>query len=55
MNAINKYGWNNIQHEIFASNLTKDEACDMEKTLITLLKSNRGYGYNYTNGGDGTS
>lgn len=55
MNAINKYGWNNIQHEIFASNLTKDEACNMEKTLITLLKSNRGYGYNYTNGGDGTS
>ena len=56
MNAINKYGWNNIEHEIIATNLTKDEATDMEKTLIKLLDSKINMrGYNMTDGGEGMS
>lgn len=52
-NAIKKYGWNNFQHEIFANHLTKDEACNMEITLIKLLKSNNNkYGYNKSSGGE---
>ena len=53
-NAIKKYGWNNIEHEIIAKNLTKNEACEFEKTLIKVLKSNnKKYGYNISEGGDG--
>lgn len=51
--AIKKYGWENIQHEILSSGLTKEEACDEEKRLITLYKSNNPeYGYNLTGGGE---
>ena len=54
MNAINKYGWNNIEHHIVATHLTHDEACSMEKVLIKKLNSkNPLYGYNKTDGGDG--
>ena len=53
-NAIKKYGWNNIKHEIIAEHLTKDEACNFEKTLISLLNStHREYGYNAHIGGEG--
>lgn len=52
-NAIKKYGWENIQHEIFASQLTKDEACNMEITLIKVLQANNHkYGYNKSSGGE---
>lgn len=50
--AINKYGWNNITHEVFGSHLTKEEATNMEKILINKLDSYNN-GYNYTYGGDG--
>ena len=54
--AINKYGWNNFQHEIIAEHLTKDEACDMEKRLIKELNSNDyHYGYNICSGGEGAT
>lgn len=54
--AINKYGWSNILHEVIAENLTKEEACKMEMTLIKALNSNDGiHGYNQTSGGDGTN
>lgn len=54
-NAIKKYGWINIEHYIIANHLTKNEACDMEIKLIKKLHSNdKKYGYNLTNGGDGT-
>lgn len=54
--AIQKYGWNNIEHIIFAENLTLDEACSLERDLILKYKSNnKNYGYNLTDGGEGTS
>lgn len=52
--AIEKYGWENIEHEVIAENLTKDESCEMEISLIRELKSNDyNYGYNITSGGEG--
>ena len=53
--AIQKYGWDNIEHIIVAENLTHDEACELEIALIAKYKSNNPkYGYNRTSGGDGT-
>lgn len=52
--AILKYGWDNIEHEIVASNLTKEEADNFEKLLIEKLNTkNRKYGYNLKDGGLG--
>ncbi len=52
--AIQKYGWNNIEHEIIAENLTKDEAKNFEKVLIASLNTrDHNFGYNCTDGGDG--
>lgn len=51
--AIQKYGWENIAHEVIAENLTKDEACEFEKTLIKELNSTDfHYGYNKSIGGE---
>jgi len=51
-NAIKKYGWNNFEHEIFATKLTKAEACNMEKLLIKKLHTTDDrYGYNMDEGG----
>ena len=51
--AILKYGWDNIEHEILFSDLTKEEAKAKEIELIKLYKSNNpDYGYNITPGGD---
>ena len=53
--AIKKYGWENIKKEILLENTTESEAKSLEKLLIKLHRSNeRGYGYNLTEGGDGT-
>lgn len=55
-NAIQKYGWDAIYHEIVASNLTELEAKNYEILLISKLKSNdKNYGYNISAGGDGTT
>ena len=52
--AIIKYGWDNFDHEIIASNLTKEEADSFEKLLIDKLNTkNRNYGYNLKDGGIG--
>jgi len=52
-NAIKKYGWENIKHEILFSNLTKSEAENKEIELISLHRSNiKQYGYNIANGGN---
>lgn len=52
--AIQKYGWDNIVHEIVAENLTERAAKAMEVELISKYKTqNSRYGYNCTAGGDG--
>jgi hypothetical protein len=52
--AIQKYGWDNIQHIILATNLSKEWACKIEQDLIFKYHSNdRNYGYNMTSGGEG--
>lgn len=52
-NAINKYGWSNIKHEILYSELTKKEAEQKEIELILFYKSNDSeFGYNIANGGN---
>lgn len=46
-NAIFKYGWDGFYHEILASGLNKENALNLEKFLIKILKSNNSkYGYN---------
>ena len=53
-NAIKKYGFDNMLHEIIANNLTHDEANKFEKILIQKLHSNESkFGYNISSGGDG--
>lgn len=50
--AIQKYGWDNFEHEIIADNLTRAEACDMEIELIHEYKStDPSHGYNLKEGG----
>lgn len=58
-NAILKYGWDNIEHIILFENLTQDQAFEKEKELIAKYKTNitrygEDYGYNLTDGGEGT-
>ena len=51
-NAIQKYGWNGFSHEIVASDLTREEACDMEIELIKEYQTQeRKFGYNILEGG----
>lgn len=51
-NAIEKYGWENIEHTILFRNLTKEEAEQKEIELIKEHKtSQREYGYNIDLGG----
>lgn len=50
--AIQKYGWNNFNHEILFEGLTKNEAEQKEIELIKQYQSNNEqYGYNLDNGG----
>jgi group I intron endonuclease len=52
--AINKYGWNNFEHIILATNLTEEEAKQLEQTCIVVFETYGKDGYNSTFGGDGT-
>ena len=52
-NAIDKYGWDNFEHEIIKKNLTKDEASYWEQFYISFYNStDRKYGYNMSSGGE---
>lgn len=51
-NAIVKYGWDNIKHEILYAELTEEEAYEKEIALIAEHKStDRRFGYNHDSGG----
>jgi group I intron endonuclease len=53
ISAINKYGWNNIKHEILYKKLTAAEAKFVEMFLISVYRSDESeFGYNKTRGGD---
>lgn len=54
--AIQKYGWDNIQHIVLLEELSKEVACECEKYLIAKYNAqNPHFGYNCTAGGEGTS
>lgn len=53
-NSIQKYGWDNFEHEIIANNITHEEAKNFETKLIALLNTQSPHcGYNISKGGDG--
>lgn len=54
--AINKYGWDNFEHIIISRDLTKNEACNLEKLFIKSLHSLvNEHGYNIDHGGSNGS
>lgn len=54
--AIQKYGWENFEHNILYTGLSFDEAISLEKSLIAEWNTqDTRYGYNMTSGGEGTS
>lgn len=57
-NAIQKYGWENVKHEILFTDLSFDEAKQKEIELIkkynTYFHAKNSQGYNMTKGGEGT-
>ena len=52
--AINKYGWNNFEHEILETGLSKEEACLREQYYIQKFNFLSPNGYNLTSGGEMT-
>lgn len=52
--SIQFYGWNGFSHEVLHSNLTHEEACELEKKYIREWNlRDRDFGYNMTDGGEG--
>lgn len=52
-NAIQKYGWDNFEHEVISDNLTKEEAMSLEELLVFFnMTQDSRYGYNIKDGGD---
>lgn len=51
--AIQKYGWSSFDHLILYSELSKEEACEIEQHLIAEYKTqDKRYGYNIASGGE---
>lgn len=48
--AITKYGWDKFSHDVVATGLSRDEACDLEKSLIAKYDTIKN-GYNVSEGG----
>ena len=52
-NAINKYGWDNIEHIVLHEGLDKEEAEELEQYMIQWYDTaNRNHGYNISLGGE---
>jgi group I intron endonuclease len=52
-NAICKYGWDNFDHDVLFTNLSKKRACKIEKLLITVfMTQDPEMGYNIASGGE---
>ena len=51
-NAILKYGWDNFEHVILINSVNRKFACQMERVLIALFKS-QNMCYNISEGGEG--
>ena len=55
-NAIQKYGWENVEHKLLFDKLTKEEAYQKEIELIEIYQTtNPQYGYNISKGGTGSN
>lgn len=52
--AIQKYGWDNFEHEIIKNDLCFEDACKLEQYYIKKYNTKAPYGYNLTLGGEGT-
>lgn len=53
-NAIKKYGWENLKHEVLREGMTEEEAKKYEVEMIAKYNTtDREHGYNITLGGDG--
>lgn len=51
-NAINKFGWHNIKHDVLYTGLTMFEACAIERQLIADWRTmEKEFGYNIAHGG----
>lgn len=50
--AIQKYGWDNFEHNVLIHDLTREEASRLEKHYIKTLKTcDKAFGYNLAEGG----
>lgn len=51
--AIEKYGWDGFEHIVISENLSKEQACSLERELILKYDTqNKEKGYNITDGGE---
>ena len=50
--AIQKYGWDNFEHIVWAEGLSHKDACNVEQLLIAIWDTIKN-GYNITAGGEG--
>lgn len=51
--AIQKFGWDNIKHDLLYDQLTQKEAAELEKLMIAKYQTtNPDFGYNMTSGGE---
>lgn len=52
--AFKKYGWDNFNHIVLFDGLTKEEACEKERSWVKAAKL-AGISYNLADGGEGTT